>query len=80
MKKRNCGKNSGTLARLRTVEQVHERIQGLQMRVLTRIEKQDWRGARRLSCEIGKCYRRKVQIQKREVKKLPLFAKVGGGK
>jgi hypothetical protein len=72
-------KTTKTEKRLRTVELVEERIQALQMRVLTRIERLDWRGARRLSAAIGRCIRRKVEIQNKLVKELPLFKKRGAG-
>jgi len=64
----------------RTVEQVEERIAELQMLILGRIEKLDWKHAREYSAAIGKLVARKVQIQSKLVKVLPLFAKVGGGK
>jgi hypothetical protein len=74
-----------TKKKLQTVEACEQRTAVLQVRILGRIEKQDWRGARRLSSEIGRCERRKVEIQKAAVRELPLFhpgmkRMIGGGK
>ena len=49
--------------------------QNLQMRVLDHIEKRDWSGARRLSVEIGRLCRLRVEIEKENVDELPLFQK-----
>jgi hypothetical protein len=62
------------LGSYRTVEQVEQRIQKLQLLILDKIEEQNWKCARRLSRSIGDCIRRKIVIQKSTIKELPLFS------
>jgi hypothetical protein len=62
------------LGSYRTVEQVEQRIQKLQLLILDKIEKQNWKCARGLSRSIGDCFRRKIVIQKSTIKELPLFS------
>ena len=59
---------------IKTEAVIDENVMRVRLLILKRIEHGDWKGARRYSCQLWQLGQRRVAIQRKHVKALPIFS------